>query len=102
MDISLIVTLKCLKFAIHVVNTHFEGVMSLNYDIGLSFGFIVCRRWGLAKEIEQLQTIFYYDLNINMCPMLPRYESFSSNMFRSWCMQVGELNVQKIKVKTSV
>ena len=48
MDISLISPFKCLKFSMHVNETHFEGIMSQNNDIGLRFYFIGCR-WDFAK-----------------------------------------------------
>ena len=47
MNISLIVPVK--YFSIHVDETHLEGSMSQNFDRGLSFWFIVCRRWGFAN-----------------------------------------------------
>ena len=44
MDISLIMTITGMEIAIHVAETHLEGRVSQNFDIGLSFCFIVCRR----------------------------------------------------------
>ena len=31
--------------------------MSQNFDIGLSFCFIVCRRWKLGKKIQKIQKL---------------------------------------------
>ena len=44
MDISLIKTIMGMKIAIHVAETHWEGRVSQNFDIALSFCFILCRR----------------------------------------------------------
>ena len=34
--------------------------MSQNFDKGLSFGFIVCRRWKLGKKIYILQKLLVF------------------------------------------
>ena len=38
--------------------------MSQNFDIGLSFAFIVCRRWKLEKQYKELQKlpVFYHKI----------------------------------------
>ena len=33
-----------MKIAVHVAETHSEGRVSQNFDIGLSFCFILCRK----------------------------------------------------------
>ena len=50
MDISLIIPFRILIFFVYVWKTYSEGSMSQNVDIGLSFCFIVCRRWYFAKK----------------------------------------------------
>ena len=50
MDISLIMPLGILKFSVRVGRTYFKGRVSQNVDIGISFCFIVCRRWYFAKK----------------------------------------------------
>ena len=45
-DISLDMRLTCLKIAMHVHETHLEGRVSQNFDIGLSSNFIACRSGG--------------------------------------------------------
>ena len=54
MDISLIMSLKCLKFPTHVGKIHFERSLSQNVDIGICFCFVLCRRWHSAKFIEKI------------------------------------------------
>ena len=46
---SLNIRLTCLKMVIHVSETHLEGRMSQNFDIGLSLYFIACRSGGFQK-----------------------------------------------------
>ena len=48
MDISLIMTVTCLKNSTHDANTHMEGSRSQNVDLGFSFRFI-----DFAKKKEQ-------------------------------------------------
>ena len=43
MDISLILSCKCFKFAMLIVKTSSEGSVSQIFDLDLSFCFIVCR-----------------------------------------------------------
>ena len=42
MDISLVNALICLEISIHIAETCSEGSVSQNFDIGLSFNFMVC------------------------------------------------------------
>ena len=35
----------------------FGGKVAQNFDIGLSFGLIVCRRWNLEKKYKKLQKL---------------------------------------------
>ena len=49
MDISLINALICLTIVIHIAETCLEGRVSQNFDIGLNFGVMVCRR----REFEE-------------------------------------------------
>ena len=53
MDISLIVPLKFLNVDIHVGETLMKGSMSQNFDLDLSFCFIVCRKWHFAKKMKK-------------------------------------------------
>ena len=57
MDISLIMTFTRLKFVVHAYETHFEGKVSQNFDIFLSFCFIVCRRSHLRKKMKKSQKL---------------------------------------------
>ena len=42
--------LTCLKTAMLVYDTHLEGRLSQNCDIGLSLNFIACRSGGFKKN----------------------------------------------------
>ena len=39
-----------METAIHVSETHLEGRVSQNFDIGLSLNFIACRSGGFKKN----------------------------------------------------
>ena len=44
MDISLIMAHICLRICMYIPKIYMEGRVSQIFDIGFSFGFIVCRR----------------------------------------------------------
>ena len=50
MDISLIIALISLEMCIPVYKVCMEGRVSQNVDLGLSFCFMLCRRWNLKKK----------------------------------------------------
>ena len=50
MDISLTMAHIFLKTCIHVVEVCLEGSVSQNFDIGLSFSFMLHRRWKFEKN----------------------------------------------------
>ena len=50
MDFSLILTLMCMKIFIHSAEICFKGSLSQNFDIGLSFCFMVCRIYGTLEK----------------------------------------------------
>ena len=54
---SLNIRLTCLKMAIHVSETHLEGRVSQNFDIGLSLYFIACRSGGFQKNTKKSQKL---------------------------------------------
>ena len=56
-DISLDMRLTCLKMAMHVYETHLEGRVSQNVDIGLSLNFIACRTGGFQKNTKNSQKL---------------------------------------------
>ena len=45
MDILLIIALICLEICMYIPKMYLEGRVSQNFDIGLSFCFVACRRW---------------------------------------------------------
>ena len=55
--ISLNIRLTCLTTAIHVSETHLEGRVSQNFDIGLSLDFIACRKGGIQKNTKKSQKL---------------------------------------------
>ena len=57
MDISLIIRLICLKFGMYFLKMYMEGRVSQNFDIGLSFCFIVCRRLKLQKKYKKSEKL---------------------------------------------
>ena len=42
-----------METAIHVSETHLEGRVSQNFDIGLSLNFIACRSGGFKKNTKK-------------------------------------------------
>ena len=58
--ISLNIRLTCLKTAIHVPETHLEGRVSQNVDIGLSLNSIVCRSGGFKKNIKKITKVTHF------------------------------------------
>ena len=43
-------TFMCMKIFIHSAEICFEGSVSQNFDIGLSFYVMVCRIWNFGKK----------------------------------------------------
>ena len=42
-----------LRICIHGTKVCLEGRMSQNFDIGLSFCFMLCRRWNFEKKMAK-------------------------------------------------
>ena len=57
-DMSHNIRLTCLKTAIHVSETHLEGKVSQNSDIGLSLNCIACRSGQLPKKTTKVTRFF--------------------------------------------
>ena len=49
-DISVIMALVFLKISIHITKVSLEGSVSQNVDIGLSFCFMLCKRWNFEEK----------------------------------------------------
>ena len=62
MDISLIIALICLKICMFLSELCMEGSVSQNFDLGLSFYFMLCRRRHFEKKYKKSQKlpIFYH------------------------------------------
>ena len=46
-----------IKLAIHVAEVRLEGKVSQNFDIGLSFSFMLCRRLNSLKKYKKSQKL---------------------------------------------
>ena len=57
MDISIIISLK---MCIHVTKVCMEGSVSQNFDLGLSFGFMLCRRWNFEENGKKYQKFLVF------------------------------------------
>ena len=57
MDISLTKALSCLKICMYTAEICLEGSVSQNFDIGLSFCLMVCRRWNFEKKYKKSQKL---------------------------------------------
>ena len=52
MDISLIKALSCLEICMYIAKICLEGRVSQNFDKGLRFCLMVCRRWNFCHKIK--------------------------------------------------
>ena len=108
MDISLIKRPKSLKFLLHVGETHMEGSVSQNFNIGLSFCFIVTRISFFERKLKKIQKlpVFCYKIKTKTLIKILRHSSLDMNVSLT-CSKGGafgtnikrEMHVQKIKVK---
>ena len=57
MDISLVMKITGIKLAIHAAEIRLEGRVSQNFDIGLSFCFMLCRRLNFLKKIQKITKV---------------------------------------------
>ena len=46
-----------IKLAIHVPEIHLEGRVSQNFDIGLSFCFMLCRRLNFLSKYKKITKV---------------------------------------------
>ena len=60
MDISLIIALICLRICMYIPEMYLEGRVSHIFDKGLSFCFIVYRRWKLEKNTKNNQSYPFF------------------------------------------
>ena len=62
MDISLIIAPICLKICMFIAEIFIEGRMSQNFDSGLSFCLILCRKRNFEKKYKKSQKlrVFYH------------------------------------------
>ena len=60
MDISLNKRLTCLKTAIHVHETHLEGSVSQNFDIGLSLNLTASRSGEFEKKYKTFTKVTHF------------------------------------------
>ena len=57
MDISLIVAPISLKICMCIAEIYMEGMVSQNFDLGLSFCFMQCRRRHFEKKYKKSQKL---------------------------------------------
>ena len=57
MDFSLIMALTCMKMCIPNAEVSFEGSVSRNFEIGLSFCFMVCRIRNFENKCKKSQKL---------------------------------------------
>ena len=57
MDISLIISLICLKICMCIPEICMKGSMSQNFDLGLSFCFMLVRRWNFGEKYKKSQKL---------------------------------------------
>ena len=62
MDISLIIAPICLKICMCTAEICMEGSVSQNFDLGLSFCFMLCRKRHFEKKYKKSQKlpVFYH------------------------------------------
>ena len=53
MDVSLSIGLTCLKTCMYIAELGMKGRVSPNFDLGLSFYFMLCRRRHFEKKIHK-------------------------------------------------
>ena len=59
-DISLIITVICLKICMFIAEICMEGKVSQNFDLVLGFWFMLCRKRHLKKS--QRLPVFYHKI----------------------------------------
>ena len=64
MDISLIIALTSLEICMCIAEICMEGSVSQNFDLGLSFCFMQCRRRHFEKKVQKSQKlpVFYHKI----------------------------------------
>ena len=64
MDISLIIALISLKTCMCIARICMKGSVSQNFELGLSFCFMVCRRRNFEKKLKNSQKlpVFYHKI----------------------------------------
>ena len=102
--------LRCLDIFIHVTEVCLEGRISQNFDMRLSFCFMVCRKRKFAKITKQSQKLpfFFYKIQSKAYTENLRHASLDENVFYI-CLKVGicrssmkrVINVQKKSGKIS-
>ena len=111
MDISLIEAHIFFETCKHVAEVCLEGSMSQNLHIGLSFCFMLCRRWNFDNSDKKYQkfAVFGHKITTRALTKNLRHASLDRNVFYTWlkahtCRSNLKQNfhVQKIKVVKSL
>ena len=70
MDISLTIALFSLEMCKHVTKVRMEGRVSQNFDLGLSFCFMLCRRWNYEENGKKYQKFPFFVIKLKPGPKL--------------------------------
>ena len=72
--------------AIHVSETHLEGRVSQNVDIGCSLNFIACRSGGFKKNTKKSQKLPVFCSKIKTRTLIKnlRHPSLDQNVFYTY------------------
>ena len=60
MDISLIIALISLKTCMYIAGIYMEGRVSQNFELGLSFCFMVCRSRNFEKKNTKIHKSYLF------------------------------------------
>ena len=83
MDISLIIALIALKTCMYISGICMEGSVSQNFELGLSFCLMVCRRRNFEKKYKNSQKlpVFYHKIKTRTYTKNLRHTSLDKNVF---------------------
>ena len=79
MDISLIIALISLKTCLYIAGICMEVSVSQNFELGLSFCFMVCRR--RKYKNSQKLPVFYHKIKTRTLTTNLRHASVDNNVF---------------------
>ena len=111
MDISPTKALSCLKVCMYTAEICLERNVSQNFDIGLSFCLMVCRRWNFEFFLKKSQKlpVFCHKIKTKAQTKNLRHASLDKNVLHTHAKvytrrlnNKRDIHVKKIKVKKMV